>query len=242
MKIKDYLKANISNKKHLPLNVKKLVFYIIQNALIKIYGKNYSDRCLQSSVGIIEILKYFNINTVLVEGSVCIALVYGDNPYKINYGGFWDKDHHYWVVSQFNDIIDFTISQFHLHPATKFKNQIPILPIWWCPAGIVPNLFRYLPENYGQPVDKLEKNESILLQKFKEIIITIIEEDDITQEELKTIELLTDEQKLNMLYEENDTWARVTGDLNDKLEFPNWIKNKERELLKKYYNRIGNGS
>lgn len=245
IKINDYLSEQfkVSLKTNLmPLELKKVIFHIVRNALIKVYGENYSIRCLQSSLAIIEIFNYYKVKSVIVEGNVCFALVYGKNPFQISWGGFWDKDHHYWVMSQFQDIIDLTIAQFHLHPNTLIEDQIPILPIWWTPAEISPKLFKYLPDRYGNPKEQLEKDESDKIKKLKDIILYEIEHGDINLADVDKIEIVTDMTKLNSLYNNGNIWICAVADMNNQIEFPEFIKAKEKILIKDYYKRKNNGT
>ena len=184
------------------------------------------------------ILDYLGIKSFVVEGSACLGLVYGNNPYRITWGGFWDKDHHYWLTSEYGDIIDFTISKLHIHPYEKIQNQVPILPIWWTPIDISPPIFKYLPKTFGRPQDKLEKEESIKLKEFKDDILKIIEEGTLNSHELNSFEILTGREKFIQLYEQRNTWIYIFIEKHKELKWPDWILNREQELIQNYRNNL----
>jgi len=234
---KDFLREefSLSNEQNeITLNLKKAIFCIIHKALVKHYGDNYSVRCLQSTYGIMTIMDYFGVRSVLVEGAACFGLVYGKNPYRITWGGFWNNDHHYWLVSQYGDIIDFTVSQLHLHPAEKYADQIPILPIWWSPIGVAPPIFRYLQKVFGKPLDMLEAEESAKLKEFNEYILNHIEEGTLDSNELDKIDILTGPEKFQQLYLQKNTWIHVFIEKHKELEWPDWILQREQELMENY--------
>lgn len=220
--------------------LRNFVFSVIEEALINTYGENYSMRCLQSSLGVQKILNDFGIKSNIQIGSCCFSIVNGTNPYEVNWGGFWDKDHHVWLISEFFEIIDFTISKFHLHPCRKDKKELQQIPaIWWAPADISPPIFRYLPDNPLSIVDPRlegEENEN-LIRYFAEL-------DDIKtrrlnlQEkniELKEFETLTGVQKLNEMLDNGNNWIRGSFLIQEKnIPFPDWIREKENKLLTRY--------
>jgi hypothetical protein len=148
---------------------------------------------------------------------------------------FWDKDHHYWLVSQFGDIIDLTISQLHLHPQKKREDQIPLLPIWWSPLDQLPPLFRYLQNTYGNPKIDLSESENQIFINYTKYLQDKIESGTIDTDAFQHFNILTGEEKLSKLYENKNPWPFVILDNHDKMDWPKWIKNKETNLLKKHY-------
>jgi len=213
------------------------VFSVVEESLTNVYGENYSIRCLQSSLGIQKILKEFGINSSIQIGSCCFSVVEGTNPYQIVWGGFWDKDHHVWLLSEYFEIIDFTVSKLHLHPFRNGKNLAnPIPPIWWAPASIAPPIFKYLPNKLNiNLVPKLEEEENNELLRYFDKL------DEIKSKKLKLLEegyvphefeALTGIQKLNELYESGNNW--LNGSLiiqEQRIPFPDWIIEKEKELF-----------
>lgn len=81
--------------------LQNFIFSVVEEALISVYEENYSIRCLQSSLGIQRTLNKFGINSKIQVGACCFPIVSGINPYQISWGGFWDKDHHVWLISDF---------------------------------------------------------------------------------------------------------------------------------------------
>lgn len=239
-KIKSILENEFSTSKstnQISDKLKKVMFCVVSRTLSKVYGENYSTRCLQSSIGIMSIFEMFEIKSLIVEGAVCFATVYGDNPYKFGWSGFWGQDHHYWVMSQFSDIIDLSISQLHIHPSKKISNQTPLLPVWWSPVDVMPSIFRYLPKIYGKAKVGLEGEEKRLLEEFKRQLRIEIESGVVNIEDIENTNILTGLHKLDELYVDGNIWIRTVLEINEMLAFPEWIQKEEKRLIEDYYRR-----
>lgn len=129
--------------------LKNFVLSCTHMFLVKHYGVNYSDRCLQSSLGINRILRHFGFNSILLEGGFCMPRTSFERK-ELGWQGFWGEDHHYWILTEFKEIIDLSISLSAQHPA--FKNNEPYSPppIWWQEKRGVPDFMIYLStQSYG---------------------------------------------------------------------------------------------
>ena len=214
--------------------LKRIVFTIVEKSLIKVYGINYSTKCLQSSIGIQMLLKDFGINSRILCGSVCFSSVRGYNPYQVTWEGFWDKNYHIWIITDFFEIVDLTISQLNVHPATTSKYTHSIPPLWWSPADLFPPIFKYLPDGQanvgliGEDLNLFEQFKNYV-KEFKHKVINGLNINDLNFEVI-----LTGPSALDNLLENGNHWALGSLLISQRaIEFPEWIKNKEKELLYK---------
>ena len=97
--------------------LRRLIYDVVVRSLQAHYGDNYSDRCLQASDGVRQLLQSLGINSGLVHGAACFSQVYAGPPVVVSWGGFWEKDHHVWLMTELNELVDITVSQLHLHRA-----------------------------------------------------------------------------------------------------------------------------
>ena len=171
----------------------------------------------------------------MCEGAACFIEVAGVNPYRMTWGGFWDKDHHVWLTTEFHELIDLTISQLHLHPVAIDKRYNNIPAIWWSPIDISPSCFRYLPSKFNiypklEGQDELDMNAFLLsVDEFKKRILN--------GENIETISdyILEGLDSLSYLLSTKDHWAMGAYFADQKqIPFPDWIVNREAELMRNY--------
>jgi len=213
--------------------IREYVFFVVHKALLKYYGENYSTRCLQSSAAINMLLSGFGIKSTIFTGSICTIEVHktGDTV-DWSWSGFWGKEHHIFVISEFSDLIDFTIGQLHLHPHTINHNSLPMLPFWWSPINKWPPLIKYLPES---PVEiSLAPNEMNDLNNFL-ICVTEINKNilqNYSPDDIKFWPIITGIEALNEITQSGNAWLNYASRFcSQGIELPEWIIKREKELV-----------
>lgn len=213
--------------------IRNFVFKVVDIALRSEYGDNYSSLCLQSSAAVNLLLSRFGIQSRLILGSVCVIEVYKHgNQYHWQWGGFWDNDHHIFVISEYSDLIDLTISQLNLHPLSERKDFLPLLPVWWTPVSKWPMMIKYLPEKIAEI--SLTQNKMDELDRFLNRTSQIA--DDLFQnsniDEITFSPILTGLDSLNTLTESGNKWLKFTKKVvMQGISYPDGIIKKEEQLI-----------
>jgi hypothetical protein len=227
--------AKSKYNKGLDETLKRFILSIVDEALINVYGPNYSTRCLQSSIGVQKILTDFGIKSKLQLGACCFSIVKGNQPYQVSWGGFWDKYHHVWLITEFFELVDFTISKLHQHPSQVSDEIVHPLPvIWWSPIDICPPIFRYLPYEFNAEVsvDLLDIEKNALANFLTEVELIKNRKLHFYDSSLNYVgTILSNPAQLEMLYESGNSW--LLGSLmiqEQNIGFPAWIQSKERAL------------
>jgi hypothetical protein len=146
-------------------DLKKVIFTSVSEALQLVYGQEKSMRCVESSVAIKTLLKRLGIESFLIKGSLrTIEILNGGS---IRESGFWGENHHFWVMSQFAEIVDLTVSYLHLHPASYEKAAIPHPPVW-CFEPDLPPAVQYEMTNSCREIQILNEEED---RHMKELTI-----------------------------------------------------------------------
>ncbi len=123
--------------------VRKLIFDALERALLEHYGENYSNRCIQSAAAVVRLLQRCGIDSILVRGEACFGQVLGPRLAWAQFGGEPDR-FHFWSMTRFGELIDFTVHQHHLAPGVE-PGGVPCPALWWNDAGHMPAAFCYLP-------------------------------------------------------------------------------------------------
>jgi hypothetical protein len=156
--------------------LRRLVFSVVDQALHEHYGADYPQKCLQSSVGIQLVLGKLGIESKLWMGAACFAQAYRNSPGKTGWAGFWDRDHHVWLVTEFAELVDLTISELHLQPLSRSGDAEPIPPLWWNEISEWPWIIRYLPEGLVSPAFQFETREEMEdVNRFKALVLETLE-------------------------------------------------------------------
>lgn len=124
--------------------VARWVLSLAHRALVEVYGTDYSVRSLQASECIRRLLDRLEIKSVVWAGMLCVARVYPDLG-EVGWAGFWGDDPHVWLVTEFGELVDLTVSQLHQHPAFQRADSPPVPALWWRPLDKWPPIIRYLP-------------------------------------------------------------------------------------------------
>ncbi|WP_417377329.1 hypothetical protein [Gimesia maris] len=146
---------------------RQFVLGVVDESLRDHYGVNYSVRCFQSSRAISEAHNFFGIDCKTWTGHVCfLQISLNENGPEFGWAGFWDQDHHLWAYNEFDELIDLTISQLHLHPASSSVNNLAIPAIWWEDMTRTPSTMIYLTD--GIPVEEFPESDKIDFDSFME--------------------------------------------------------------------------
>lgn len=234
------LKLEIKNAKkykRTSIELKKYFLTLTHNVLIKHYGENYSDKCLQSSLAIKYLLACSGIKSVLVLGAVCMPVSsrqFGDFGWQ----GFWDQNHHHWIVNEYGEMIDLTIHQINRHPQSMNINRYDPPPVWWNNYGNQLSIIKYLPETTFRRSDEInliEPEEQERLSAFLE---------DIKREHARFQaryiaasfdKVLCAVSNLTDWTNQSHPWAKGLLYYNDNfLALPEWIENREQAILQSH--------
>lgn len=205
--------------------LREYILGVVAEALSRHYDGNYSMRCFQSSILIKDILDDLGIRSQIVSGAVCLPCVMGVQPYRLTWKGFWDVDHHIWLMTEFYEVVDLTISQLHLHPINLEPDTHAIPPFWWHPGDYMPSLFKYLPSLERPELENSAHEDLVELKKVLQVLIK--------EKRARNIRpILYDSATMNTLLDEKNHWAigcLMIQDMN--IALPDWIIRREQQLL-----------
>jgi hypothetical protein len=202
--------------------LKVLTFQIVKRALTEHFGENYSYCCLQSSVAIKQVLENFGIKSSLIMGGVCLPVVSKGVKFKSGWHGFWGEHHHFWVITEFDEIVDLTIAQINLHPKSPGPDYVDPYPVWTNDARFYSNVFMYMPKGPG-PEGLVDRQFLCTVQNYTEAYIANPSRD--LDAEMTIVEGIQTCQALLP----RDEWARKTRQaLEDPL--PSWVEEEVRRL------------
>ncbi len=240
------VKKSHQEKNTSPL-LRDYIFSLIDKTNEEFFGNRSSFKCAQTALATAYLLHKFNIKPIYILGAICVPKIAEDHT-RSNWHGFWGADHHYWIMTEFGEIVDLSVAYIHGHPKEQDTIfQMP--PIWINTKNGMPNCFKYLPDQWfnidfsnGKPntsfeVDNdettdlspkeelsqywkaLDKNLELPKIKLRNRFSCRIES-GITEESLKTFPSVY----LNS----------IPAFLNLQLELPSWVRNRESELMASY--------
>lgn len=230
---KSFIKKQVEKAARLgvtPPVLRQLVFSVVDQVAREHYGEQYPLKCLQTAAAIQQVLSEIGIQSNLWCGAVCFAEVFEDVP-DIIWGGFWDQDHHIWVVTEFKEYVDLSISQLHRHPRSRRADGTPIPAVWWDDITQWPRAIRYLPDS---PIRIGLQNEDAadlahFLQRVQQAFLKLLAEGEV--DIVKFTPLLTGPSAMNDLYEQGLAWAVRSFIVQERnIPFPAWIAEREDEL------------
>jgi hypothetical protein len=218
--------------------LRRFVFSVVDQALHEHYGKDYPEKCLQSSAAIQSVLSKLGIESKLWTGAACLAQAYKTAPEQTGWGGFWDRDHHVWLVTEFMELVDLTISELHLHPASSRRDAEPIPPLWWDEIAEWPRTIRYLPEAPVAPVFQFEEREDTEdMERFKALVLTTMERYMAGRrvEDVAFGPMLEGERSLNSLHSLGHPYVVKTFIVQQlNIPFPPWVQRRMDEIDRRY--------
>jgi hypothetical protein len=231
----NFLNAQIEKSfadKQTALFLKRLVFHTVDMCAREHYQSAYSLKCLQTSVATQDCLKNLGIRSQLFAGAVCFAQVFKDESIVGIWGGFWDKNHHIWLYTEFDEFIDLSITQHTQHPACTRSDGIAPPAIWWKNVTRWPSVIHYLPDmpiwaSAGNPdgVKDLNAFQAMVSSKFHNVIEALEESQIVFPAILEGME------SMHALHEQGHPWLVGAKRFEQRgIPFPEWIQMREAEL------------
>ncbi len=229
--IKAQVARSAANKQTTPF-LRRLVFSTVDEVATAHYGPRYSTKCLQASACIQAVLGRFGVKSQLWIGAMCVAEVFDEPGYE-SWGGFWDQDHHVWVITEYAELVDLSISQLHRHPRCRRPDGVSIPALWWTDLDQWPPVIRYLPDS---PIKiGLEGEDADDLASFQAKVMAALDARLATSTVQSTAfgRILSDVEWMNEATERGDPWlTRALVFVDTAIAFPDWIRERERELLR----------
>lgn len=211
--------------------LQRLVFTTVDQVARDHYESDYPMKCLQTAAAVGMLLDNLGIKNRLLTGAACFAEAFEQSG-VVTWGGFWDRDHHVWLVTVFGELVDLSISQMHRHPKRNRADGIPVLPIWWDDRDVLPSMICYLPDG---PVkigfDDPEDTEDLKI--FLEKVCSRFNETTASGhvDDVKFSPILTNLRVMHELHERGHPWlVRVLLFQDRAVPFPLWIQRREAEL------------
>lgn len=185
-----------------------VVFNLTSEVLSAEFGSNLSERCLQSSAIIKDLLCQVGVKAEIVSGETCLPEV---GPSHFQWGGFWGTAWHAWVETEFIEIIDLTISHLHLHPYTTNKTLFPPPAVWLNAQEPVEYLF-YFPD--GKLKAQLPDQDEVQLKHIKRTALKRLSDEmpeNWMTADNNQIGILRDNASFERLRELQNPWCRQCG-------------------------------
>ncbi len=220
------------------LFLRRLIFYVVDRALIQHYPDTFSMKCLQASVAIRILLDLNGIRSREFMGAVCVSQVFEDESKLPSWNGFWGEDHHVFLVTENNELVDLTMRYLHLHPLSKGNGQLPVPAIWWNDIDRWPTILKYIPE--GAVEIMLPEDETLDLEDFKKLVLKEYEMSlkNSTINEIVYEPILNGVDSLNKLHNKGNLWLKKSYIFEEQgIPLPPWIEAKEGELIRNYIER-----
>jgi hypothetical protein len=224
--------AKARTERRTPAFLRRLVGASVDGAARHHYGDAYAIKCLQTSWAVKTLLSDLGIGSRVWLGALCAAEVYEEWGHD-GWGGFWGADHHVWLVTEFNELVDLSIAELHRHPVSRRSDGIPIPPLWWETLDSWPPVIRYLPDSVVGNV-ALSPPEMSDLDAFTEATrarcSSLIAERRVDQ--ISFGPFLESVDSMNRLHETGHPWlTRAIAFQDFGKTFPAWIREREAELI-----------
>lgn len=213
--------------------LRRLIFSTVEQAAETWYAADYPVRCLQTSVAAQSLLARFGVKSELWLGAFCAAGLYADPP-AATWVGFWDQDHHVWLRTEFNELVDLSVSQLHRHPRSSRKDGIGMPAVWWDDISEWPSVIRYLPDTCLPAVRLPHASDQTDLEAFVRAVATLADErlESASVEQIVFGSILDNVETMNRLTQAGHPWIRgALAYQNLDVDFPSWILERERELV-----------
>lgn len=188
-------------------------------------------KCLQTAAAAQTLLEISGIKSDLWMGAVCFAEAF-EQPGVVTWAGFWNHDHHVWLLTEFRELADLSIAQMHMHPNRNRDDGIPVLPIWWDDIEEWPSVIRYLPDGlvkigFVDPADIADLTNFLakVCNRFDETLRLG------SVSNVNFGPILANVKMMEILYEQNHPWLVRAIDFSERgVPFPLWIRKREAEL------------
>jgi hypothetical protein len=217
--------------------LRRFVLSIVEEALLARYGNRSPEKCLQSSLAIQLVLDRLGISSDVCEGAACFAQAYKNAPQEIRWVGFWGEDHHYWLMTEFRELVDLTVSRIYLHPGFSRSDGETIPPLWWNDLGSWPNTIRYIPAGLLSTDSRFENGEDEDDQKAFEACVIETLNRYIASRDVGNVSfgpILENEDSLDSLYQQGLPYLVKTYIVQQQaISFPPWIQQRLAEWDRK---------
>lgn len=216
--------------------LRRLAFQVVDAEAREHYGDTYPMRCFQCSAATGAVLREFGIGSRLLAGAVCVAQVGERKPPR--WAGFWDQDHHVWLMTDFGELVDLSVGVLHRHPAAGGPDDLPNLPLWWTDPGTWPPVIRYLPDtevhDLGDPDDAAD------LRLFERQVLARLAGmlRDGTVDDATFGPILDGLDTLNAMTKAGAPWASQAFLMQRHgVPLPPWVRAREAELMNAWASR-----
>ena len=211
--------------------LRRLVFQTVDAVSRSHYANDYPMKCVQTAAASKMLLANMDIDSRLTMGAVCFPKILHGGQFA-GWTGFWGRDHHVWLETEFNEVVDLSISQLHEHPRT-IGREMQAPAIWWEQKYGWPPIIRYLFDTYAGGVDLGDPGDQAsyeqFLEKVQAMFSWILAEKTI--EDVAFSPLLGDVDQLNIWTEEGHPWTIGSLTVLDRqISFPEWIANRQKEI------------
>ncbi len=131
-----------------PLPVIAQVSRTVAMAVDRLTGNARVQTPLLVAMGVREALKAFQIQSQVMYGKVAWIEVLPDQ--QVLWAGCWGKSFHFWVATQFGEVVDLNVSVAHkqqAHDRPELQAQFSPPMLW---SKEVPAFYRYVPEGVAE--------------------------------------------------------------------------------------------
>ena len=235
------------NKKMTTLAFRDYIFSVVDESNLEVFGERSSFKCAQTALATAYLLSKFGIESVYILGSVCVPKISTDLSI-MSWHGFWNNDHHYWIMTKFGEIVDLSVAYLHMHPMQK-SAILEMPPVWIDTNQGVPTCFKYFHSecfnvdySQGIPVTKfLEDNDkTTALSPEQEMAEywAALERNFMKTDKTYVSRFpchITEGMTENDLRISTSTYlSSIPKFLEKNIEFPQWIIEREAELMAPY--------
>lgn len=235
------------DKRVTTLNLRDYIFSVVDETNLEIFGDKSSFKCAQTALATAFLLSKFGIESVYILGSVCVPKI-SVNLSTMSWHGFWNNDHHYWIMTKFGEIVDLSVAYLHRHPVQK-TSILEMPPVWIDTNQGVPTCFKYFNSecfnvdySQGRPVITfLEDNDkTATLSPEQELAEywAALEQNFMKTEKTYVSRFpchITEGMTENDLHTSTSAYLNLIPKfLDENIESPRWIIEREAELMAPY--------
>lgn len=228
--IKPYLDEDKARGVTTPI-IRHLIATTVSRSARSVYGKAFSTKCTQSSAAVKHLLSRVGIKSQLIAGAVCYLRVEAKTGKSNMWSGFWGQDHHAWVYTEFEELVDISISALNEHPSTTIP-ELPPPALWW-PVNLgSPHFFRYLSDLRFE-TQEYESDEAQLFTKFMKMVDKRFDQicQNLSPNDFHFPDLLGGEGELERLINEKHTYLTIViNETPETTPLPEWIIDRQNEI------------
>lgn len=230
------------------LALRDYIFKVIDETNIEVFGERSSLKCAQTALATAFLLSKLGVKTVYILGSICVPKI-STNLATMDWHGFWGGDHHYWIMTEFGEIVDISVAYLHMHPQEKLS-LLEMPPIWINTNQGVPACFKYLHSECFN-VDYSEGMPKIVFLENNDVTSTLSPEDEMIEYWTALEQNIIEKNKTDIsrfpclisegitehdLHVSNSAYLNaIPKFLDANIELPLWIIQTEAELMAPYF-------